>query len=196
MNVLSYSGKWEDMLDRIIEDLNSCLSLTTLNNAATFYKGLITEISHLRILFDCENGCGVTKISLKLFDGTEFMQILVDDYINTISVDMQREILKLLLELCQKAIECIDKRTPIVEKINKELRKKDTLNFIICMASSVFLLSFYTNIANIIVENVNINGIDLNILQIAISIVLKISGLIFLTKASIIPLQHMFREHY
>ncbi len=112
------------MQDRIIEDLNSCLSLTTLNNAYTFYKGLITEISLLRILFDCENGCGVTKISLKLFDGTEFMQILLDDYINTISVDMQSEILKLLLELCEKATECIDKRIPIVNEINKELRKK------------------------------------------------------------------------
>lgn len=137
-NILSYScfGKWEDIEDNIIKELNDCLSLTILSNAFTFYKSLITEINQSGIFFHCENGCGKTRISLKLSNGTEFASLLIDDSMDTVSEDDQHEILEALLELCEKATECIEKRIPIVKKINR----KTTLDSMIFISALVCLV--------------------------------------------------------
>lgn len=132
----SYSGKWENIEDTIIQELNNCLSLTILSKSLAFYKILITEINQSGIFFHCEIGCGKTRISLKLSDGTEFASLLVDDSIDTISEDDQHEILKALLELCEKATECIEKRIPIVKKINR----KATVDSMIFISALVCLI--------------------------------------------------------
>lgn len=137
-NILSYScsGKWKDIEDNIIKELDNCLSLTILSNAFALYKSLITEINQSGIFFHCENGCGKTRISLKLSNGTEFASLLIDDSMDTISEDDQHEILEALLELCEKATECIEKRIPIV----KEMNRKATVNSIIFTSALVCLI--------------------------------------------------------
>ena len=187
MTMYTYSGEWDDIADKFIKDLNSCLSLRTLNNTSVLLKNLVAEINQLKIFFDCQNGCGMTRISLKLFDGTEIMSVIVEDVIGTVPDDMQHEILNFLLELCQKAIECIDERIPILKKTNETQRRKTLLYSIIFVTLGTFLEMFHTNIINAISENLNIENITM------IDILLKIFSLIFLLGANIYPLQ-LFKE--
>ena len=197
--ISSKNGKWEDawkdIEDKITDGLNSCLSLKKLSKALTFYKSLIIEINQSRIFFHCENGFGKTKIAFKLLDGTEFMNMLIDDSIDIVPEDMQGEILEFLLKLCEKAIKCINERIPIVEKTNRIQGKKYALNLIIFVTLGVFLSAFHTNIAEKIIESVNVNGIDLDIFQFVINTVLEFLGLAFLIKAGIIPLQYILSEY-
>lgn len=192
---LNCSGGLEDVENKVIKDLSDCSSLTRLNAALTVFKYLIDEINQSKVFFHCESNCDKTRISLKLSDGTEFASLLIDDSMDTLSESEQHEILDALLELCEKAIDCIEKRIPVVKEINRVQVKKIVLDSTIFMTLGFLGVVFHTNIVDKIVEILNINGSDLSIFQFIMNHVLEILALIFLLKAGIIPLQYIFSDY-
>lgn len=189
MNIMVSGGSFDEMKkeyqEKINEDLNNSCSLKYLNNALRFYNALMTEIENLRTFFDCEIGCGVTKICIKLTDSTVFMQMVVDGCFDTVPEYMQSEIFKFLIEWCKNSIECIVKRIPVVTK----QIKKDIVSSIIMLLSTVFITTFHIRITDIIVSCLNIGSEYLDTVKLVINFVFKIAGLALLIKVWITPLR-------
>lgn len=179
---LSCSGSLEDMKKKIIDDLTGSTSLKYLRCALVFYKGLLIETSNSRISFECKVNYGMTQISLKLCDGIEFMQMTTDSCFDTVSEDMQKEIIRFLIDLCHNAIDCINSRIPVVEEINIKQRKKDNTKLIIFMTVGFLLTIAYTMFpATTTVFRV-------------MRLILALSGIVFTAKGCLIPLRWIWRD--
>ena len=181
--IFSCHGSLENMPKEIIRDLDSSCSLKELRCALTFYKGLFIETSNLRISFDCEVKCGMTQISLKLIDGTEFMHMTCDGSFNTVPEDMQKELIMFLTELCSNAIDCIEKRIPVVE----EMKRKDTIKYVICEVLGLLLSISYNIIPNAVFGSMNNTAIAV------IRITIALLGIAFLAKALLIIMRWIYK---
>lgn len=176
-DILSCFSSLEDMKKKIIDDLTGSTSLKYLRCALVFYKGLLIETSNSRISFECKVNYGMTQISVKLCDGTEFMQMTTDSCFDTVPEDMQREIITFLIDLCNCAINCINSRISIVEEINRKQRKKDNTKLIIFMTVGLLL-----NIAYIMLPATT------TFLKV-IRFILMLSEVVFVAKGCLIPLR-------
>lgn len=177
-----------------IRELNDCTSLATLRYYYNFYKNIVDEINQSNILFHCEIGCDKTKVTIKSLNGTEFMYFLVDDLIELIPVDIQREILQSVLELCSEAMECIEKRIPVVEELDRKTRQEEIFQFIVYFVPGFFLaIAGYflhnADVSNYITEFLGISGSEIPVLMF----VLKCMGIILMTVACLKILQPFFK---
>ncbi len=180
-----------------INALNDCTSLATLHHFYDFYKNLANEIKQSNIFFHCESGCGKTKVTIKSLYGTEFMYFLVDDSIELVPEDIQCEILQSVLELCKEAMECIEKRLPVAEKMDRKNRKEEMFNLVTCIVPGISLsiagVSLHdTDIASHIAEFLGIADSEIPIIAFAC----EVMGAIFMITAGFITLKSFIRRNF
>lgn len=171
-DILSCSGSLEDMKKKIIDDLTGSTSLKYLRCALIFYKGLLIETSNLRIIFECKVNYGMTQISVKLCDGTEFMQMTTDSCFDNVPEDMQKEIITFLIDLCNSAINCINSRISVVEE----------LKIIIYMSIGFFLTITYIMLPT-----------TTTVFKV-IRCILLLSGFVFILKGNLIYLRWIISD--
>lgn len=181
----------------VIRELNDCTSLTTLHCFYDFYKNLVSEISQSNIFFHCETGCDKTKITIKSLNGTEFMYFLTDDLIELVPVDIQREILQSVLELCSEAMECIEKQIPAAEELDRKKRQEEIFQLMVYVIPGFFLtiVGFYlhnTDIAVHITGFLGITGSEIPELTFAF----KFIGIVLMTMAFLTALKAFVRRNF
>ena len=177
----------------IIKEMNDCTSLATLRYYYSFCKNIVNEINQSNILFHCEIGFDKTKVTIKSMNGTEFLYFIVDDLIEIVPADIQREILQTVLELCGETMECIEKRISVVE----ELDRKTTQEVVIYLVSGFFLTiagnsMHNADVSGYITEFLGIAGSEIPVLTFA----LKCIGVILMTIACLIVLQLFVRRNF
>ena len=140
---------WEETEEKTLENINSCCCVSQLKDSRLIFKSMIEHIKQSQLFFRCESNNHITKISVSLRE-EEFMSILVKEKILTVSEDMQTEISVMLQELCEKAIDCINKRIPVIEdfvEIKKEKKKSDShddiLSTLVMITGVIFAAALY-----------------------------------------------------
>lgn len=137
---------WKDMKNKVFEVINNCCSISRLKNSRFIFKSLIEHINQSRLFFRCESNSVNTQITVLLLD-EKFMSIIVNEKMSDVPEYMQEEISKMLKELCESAIECIDKRIPVIEQKNKVQKKRDKLIFVTLIPVIAVMSLFSTYIS-------------------------------------------------
>lgn len=178
----------------IIKEMNDCTSLATLHYHYNFCKNIVNEINQSNILFHCEIGCDKTKVTIKSMNGTEYLYFIIDDLIEIVPADIQREILQTVLELCGEAMECIEKRISVVEELDKKTKQEEIFQFVVYFVPGFFLtiagFSLHNaDVSNYITEFLGIAGSEVPVLMFALICI----GIIFMIIACLRILQPFFK---
>lgn len=187
-----HSESWEEAEKKLKDSIDNCNSVSKLRKLRQSFEAILEQIRLSKVFFRCESNPNHTKISLSLYDGTEFMNFICSGCFKEVFPDEQKEILKCISQMYESSIHQIDERLPVIEKLNKKEKTKDFLTAIIMIVLGIIFSMFHKNISEIIVRNMNISDTNLNSM---INIVLIFSGIFFMIKPAFIAMKWFIREN-
>lgn len=181
-----HSKSWEESEKKLRDSIDSCNSVSKLRKLRRLSEDTLEQIRLSKVFFRCESNVNHTKISLSLYDGTEFMSLICLGCVKEVFPDEQEEILKCISQIYETSINRIDERLIVVEKINEKEQTKDFITSIIMVILGVIFFVFHQNIAEII---------NLNFMKKTIDIVLLCLGMLFMMKPTFIAMKWFIREN-
>ena len=181
-----HSESWEEAEKKLKDNIDNCNSVSKLRKLRQSFEALLEQIRLSKIFFRCENNSNNTRISLLLYDGTEFMNFVCLGCFKEVFPDEQQEILKYISQMYESSIHQIDERLLVIEKLNEKEKTKDFITAIIMMILGIIFFIFHQNISRII---------DLNSMKKAIDIELFWLGIFFMMKPAFITLKWFIREN-
>lgn len=192
----SWEESWEEVEKELRDGINNCNSVSKLKKLRELFEATSEQVRLSKVFFRCESNVNHTKISLSLYDGTEFMSFICLGCVKEVFPDEQKEILKCVLRIQESSINRIDERLHILEEFNTKQKTKDSITAIIMIILGIIFLLFRQNISEIIVRNINISGIDLNIMKSAINFVLSLLLVFFMGNPAFIAMKWFIRENF
>ena len=121
-----HSESWEETEKKLTDSINNCNSVNKLRKLRQSFEALLEQIRLSRVFFRYEGNPNHTKISLSLYDGTEFMNFVCLGCFKEVFPDEQQEILKYISQMYESSIHQIDERLLVIEKLNE---KEKTLDY-------------------------------------------------------------------
>lgn len=179
---------------QVLEQINSCCSITRLKKFRLLQTSLIEHIDNSRLFFRCESNGSCTKIYISVID-EKFMSLIVNGSFSTVPKYLETEIYEMIQEQCESYIKCLDERIPIIEQKNAKLRKKDS--FLLAVLIPIVFFSFL--ILEHIPDNLNIYGTFSSVDELIMCfpwIMLVILRALSLTAITVIPLRRFIRENF
>lgn len=189
-----HSKSWEESEKELRDGINNCNSVSKLKKLRELFEVTSEQVRLSKVFFRCESNVNHTKISLSLYDGTEFISFICVGCVKEVFPDEQKELLKCVLRIQESSIKRIDERLHTLEEFNKKQKTKDFITAIIIMILGIIFLLFRQNISEIIVRN--ISGIDLNIMKSAINFVLSLLLVFFMGNPAFIAMKWFIRENF
>lgn len=190
-----HSKSWEESEKKLKDSIDNCYSVSKLRKLRRLFEDTLEQIRLSKVFFRCESNVNHTKISLSLYDGTEFMSFICLGCIKEVFPDEQEEILKCISHIYEASINRIDERLIVVEKINEKEKTKDFITSIIMVILGIIFSISYPDVTEIIVENMNTHIININFVKNVINIAFALLGLFFLAKSAFIVLKWYIREN-
>lgn len=186
-NVISlHSKSWEEAEKELRDGIDNCNSVGKLKKLRKLFEATSEQVRLSKVFFRCESNVNHTKISLSLYDGTEFMSFICVGCVKEVFPDEQEEILKCISQIYETSINRIDERLIVIEKINEKEKTKDFITSIIMVILGVIFFIFHQNIAEII---------NLNSMKKTIDILLLYLGILFMMKPALIAMKWFIMEN-